>query len=204
MLTALLQEQKRLLAKIEAMETQLETERTAALAALPANFGHADLDSFIKELRRAAGEKSDSPKGSRKKRTVSAPVSTSVAKPAGLMPIGQAAAQAAAAPKPAVASLPISTPVAAAPAPAVLPEPTGTSLDDPANFGLLPDTSLLAQSSQDLAVYHGKLSVAVKFAQKVLHTSKVQARIWREWRQFERAAVELLRASAPGSGATAD
>ncbi|MBC8010908.1 MAG: hypothetical protein H7067_12525 [Burkholderiales bacterium] len=92
--------------------------------------------------------------------------------------------------------------VSAAPVAVVAPAartPIGTSLDDPANFGLLPDLALLetpAAPSPDAAARRARLSAALAFATKVLHTSRVPAVVWREWRQFERRATEMLRAGS--------
>jgi hypothetical protein len=87
-----------------------------------------------------------------------------------------------------------SQPVVTAPKPAEPPPLDGTSLDDPKHFGLLPDEAVLDSTDMDSRVHLARLSEALKFAQKVLHTSGVPAVIWREWRQFERKASEALRA----------
>lgn len=78
-------------------------------------------------------------------------------------------------------------------APAEPSRPSGTSLDDPKNFGLMPDPSLLEATNGDAQARQSKLSEALKFAQRVLHTSGVPAAVWREWRQFERKAGDALR-----------
>jgi hypothetical protein len=108
--------------------------------------------------------------------------------------------------KPAVVEL-VSRPAVAAggaPAPAGAPSkpaagpawPTGTSLEDPANFGLLPDRSVFAAGDLPATVQRERMRAALDFTNKVLHTSKVPAAVWREWRQFERQLLEVLREAA--------
>ena len=75
--------------------------------------------------------------------------------------------------------------------------PTGTSLDDPTNFGLMPDNSLLENSDADLVAHRIQLTKSLEFARNVLHTSRVPAAVWREWRNFERKGVEVLKGEAP-------
>jgi hypothetical protein len=74
------------------------------------------------------------------------------------------------------------------------PLPTGTSLDDPSNFGQLPDNALVDAATPDVE----QLRPALAFARRVLHTSRVPARVWRAWREFERRAAAVLRNATPG------
>lgn len=123
---------------------------------------------------------------------VIAPASPSATAPAPTTP----------APAPVRPSAPSASPALSAGAPresAPAPSrPTGTSLDDPANFGLMPDRGLLSRDGVDLQTFRSRLAEALRFAQRVLHTSRVPAAVWREWRQFERQAAEALRAATPG------
>lgn len=84
---------------------------------------------------------------------------------------------------------------AAAPAPAPA-RPTGTDLSDPKNFGLAPPIEELEQGSSSTEDYRKRLSAHLAFATKVLHTSRVPAEVWREWRAFEKTVQERLRALA--------
>lgn len=72
--------------------------------------------------------------------------------------------------------------------------PTGTNLSDPKNFGLMPPAADLERGSATDDEYRRRLARHIAFATKVLHTSGVPAAIWREWRAFEKAAHERLRA----------
>lgn len=83
--------------------------------------------------------------------------------------------------------------VASAP---VLPPPKippGTDLADPKNFGLLPPVHDLDRTSASDDEFRQRLARHIAFATKVLHTSRVPAEIWREWRIFEKAALQKLR-----------
>lgn len=93
---------------------------------------------------------------------------------------------------PSVRALP-TAPVAVAPKPETPRLPSGTSLDDPANFGQMPDFTLLERGALEVSVHRTQLADALRFATKVLHTSKVPAAVWREWRQFERQVMEAMR-----------
>lgn len=188
-----------LAAQVRALEQQVEAQRQARLARLPAEFGFKDLASFVRALRSAAqGKPSRARRVSRRKRAVR----PEVAKPAAVVAPAAMATQAAqtVVVAPTVSPVPVSVPSPAKPAPApvpVLARPTGTSLDDPANFGLMPDRSVLAESGQPLAQRRERMAEALRFATRVLHTSKVPAAVWREWRQFERQLTEALRATLP-------
>ncbi|MCU0791898.1 MAG: hypothetical protein MUE42_03390 [Opitutaceae bacterium] len=169
------------------MENQLEADRQARLAHLPAQFGYPDLGSFVRALRAAHAAPAKSPKSPRRRpRPATAPRKSS---PVAAPPV-------AATVPPATTPSHPSTPVAVAPA-AISLRPSGTSLDDPANFGLMPDRSVLDSAGAPLALYRERMSEALRFATRVLHTSKVPAAVWREWRQFERQLTEALRATLP-------
>ncbi len=71
--------------------------------------------------------------------------------------------------------------------------PTGTDLADPKNFGVRPPTEDLEQGSATGDEYRQRLARHIAFATTVLHTSRVPAVVWREWRTFEKAAQERLR-----------
>lgn len=83
-------------------------------------------------------------------------------------------------------------PASAASAP---PAPTGTDLADPKNFGLMPPTADLVPGPTPPDEYRKRLARHLAFANKVLHTSRVPAPVWREWRAFEKAVQERLRAT---------
>ena len=120
------------------------------------------------------------------------------------MPAAAAPAPSTPTPPPVIPATPSAAPslsAGAAPTPTPAPaptRPTGTSLDDPANFGLMPDRGLLSRDGLELHAFRDRLAEALRFAQRVLHTSRVPAAVWREWRQFERQAAEALRAATPG------
>jgi transcriptional regulator with XRE-family HTH domain len=90
---------------------------------------------------------------------------------------------------------PAATAVAAAPA--SKPLPTGSDLSDPANFGVLPDLALLTPGSLDEMAFRDRLSAEISRANKILHTPRVPAAVWRAWRQFEQQATERLRGGVP-------
>ena len=100
-------------------------------------------------------------------------------------------------------AVPTSISLSPTPAPAAAPElqpataprplPTGTSLSDPTQFGQLPDLSLLERGTKSDESFRAQLKTANTFAQQVLHTSKVPAAVWREWRDFARKAADVLR-----------
>lgn len=199
MLTALLKTKEQLISEIQKMEARLEHERNTALVALPAHFGYSDINDFIRELRRTAKAKPNKPLPPKKKERLATPARSSTSKIEATAPEQHSPRPPApksvevtktAAPSPQPGSPPSPGP---SPTPPSVAPPTGTSLEDPANFSLLPDLSVLDRNSQDLPTFQAKLGDALKFAQKVLHTSRVQAKIWREWRSFERSAIELLR-----------
>jgi transcriptional regulator with XRE-family HTH domain len=112
----------------------------------------------------------------------------------GLVPASIPAPVAAVAP---VAVIPPPVPSVSAPtAPAALPTPippVGTNLDDPANFTELPDFDILERGALSPAAHRDRLVAALARTSKILHTSRVRATVWREWRQFERKIQEALR-----------
>ena len=172
-LIARIQEHRRLAAEVVKLQAEIDRERTAALAALPASFGYPDMESFIKAMIHACRKP-------HRKKVAHTPraKAKAAAQPVKVEPdTGSGMAKAA----------------QAAQVPAEPPRPAGTSLDDPKNFGLLPALSLLETTGEDARSRQAKLSEALKFAQKVLHTSGVPAAVWREWRQFERKAGDLFR-----------
>src|SRR5690606_11854220 len=164
----LIKEYQQLVAEVARLQTEVDRELPAALAALPANYGYADMDSFIKAVVHACRQ-------SRPPRAA-ARVPLAKRKP-GKVAVGVGMAK----------------PEQPAQPPAEPPRPAGTSLDDPKNFGLMPDLGLLGTTSGDSPQQQAKLTGALKFAHQVLHTSGVPAPVWREWRQFERKASEVLR-----------
>lgn len=186
---------------------RLEREVQAELRELPRNFGFRDLESFITALKdavngrprekpavaRASGSKGRYPKAA------SAP-----ARPAGPTPEppGERAPTAASAP---VSALRVAAPVrpplgvalaaAVSSAPATEPkkeEPAEvcSTLDEPKKFNAPPPVELLEQVEN-----RAKLRESLQFCHRVLHTSGVRADVWRNWRAFERRAVEVLRAN---------
>lgn len=164
----LIKEYRQLVAEVVRLQAEVDRELPIALAALPANYGYPDMDSFIKAVVQACRQTrrpkpaTRAPRAKRKR--------AKVAIGAGLAKAEQSAQP-----------------------PAEPPRPVGTSLDDPKNFGLMPDLGLLETTSGDSPQQQAKLTGALKFAQQVLHTSGVPAAVWREWRQFERKASEVLR-----------
>lgn len=74
---------------------------------------------------------------------------------------------------------------------------TGTDLTDPKNFGVLRPTLELERGNESDDEYRQRLSRHRTVAGKVLHTSKVPAALWRDWRTFEKAAHAHLRNLLP-------
>ena len=163
-----IKEYQQLVAEVARLQAEVDRERPAALAALPAAYGYPDMDSFMKAVVHAC----------RQPRQPKTPARAPRAKhKRAKVTIGTGLAKAEQSAQP----------------PSEPPRPTGTSLDDPKNFGLMPDLGLLETTGGDSPQQQAKLSGALKFAQQVLHTSGVPAAVWREWRQFERKASEVLR-----------
>lgn len=163
-----LQELERQATQVKALEAQINADREAELASLPGKFGYPDLPSFVKAVRGACGARQPKARKTRKHDTAQPPA-----------PVGQVLAKSAQTPEP-------KPPAQAAP-------PIYTNLDDPANFGLLPDTALLELDISKDPAKRQLLTDALSFANRVLHTSKVPAAIWREWREFEKRIQERLR-----------
>lgn len=91
---------------------------------------------------------------------------------------------------------PAAADVSATPSPLPAPAPqtaTGADLSDPKNFGRLPPTAELEQGTASTDEYRLRLARHIAFATQVLHTSGVPAAVWREWRNFEKAARERAR-----------
>ncbi len=149
---------------IENLEAKLEADRQAALISLPKVYGYSNLTDFIQALQVACGAKKI------RKVKITPKVVTKA-------PKGQGLAK----------STPVETPNTV-PVIAV-----GTNLEDPVNFGVLPDTKLLDIDFVNNPTHRKNLKEALIFANRVLHTSKVPAAIWREWRQFELRGAEKLR-----------
>ena len=168
-----IKEHQQLVAEVARLQAEVDRERPAALAALPASFGYPDMDSFIKALI-AACRPVQRQKTSRARKPRAKTVAPALSAKPG---IGVGVAKSAQIAQP----------------PAEPARPSGTSLEDPKNFGLLPDLGLLEVIGGDTRTQQAKLADAVRFTQQVLHTSGVPAAIWREWRQFEQRASELLR-----------
>jgi hypothetical protein len=57
----------------------------------------------------------------------------------------------------------------------------------------MPPTADLEPGKAATDDYRQRLARHLAFANKVLHTSRVPAAVWREWRAFEKAAQEKLR-----------
>jgi len=91
---------------------------------------------------------------------------------------------------------PQETPVVV-PAPAAIkPSLTGTDLSDPTSFGVLPDASLLQSPNAGDADFRARCAAEISKANTILHTPRIPAAVWREWRQFEKLATEILRSGA--------
>lgn len=168
-----IKEHQQLVAEVARMQAEVDRERSAALAALPTSFGYPDVDSFIKALVAAC-------RPAQRQKTIRARkprIKTAAPSQPAKAEIGAGMAKS----------------VQAAQVTVTPPRPSGTSLDDPKTFGLLPDVSLLETTGGDTRAQQAKLVDSLKFTQQVLHTSGVPAVIWREWRQFEQKASELLR-----------
>lgn len=188
MLKDLIREHARMSAELRALEERIERERTNALAALPARFGYANLNAFIRAVKAAAQAAPKTTRALRRLGVGRAPAPALTPAPTSALP---------SAPHPATEAAPRAVPSAP-------PEPTGTSLDDPANFGLLPDYAVLERGSMGHAAYIEAVTKALRFAEKVLHTSKVPAKIWREWRQFERKATDAIHATQSAARSTTE
>ena len=164
----LIKEYKEIVAKVARLQAEVDRELPAALMALPASYGYADMNHFINAVVQVC-RPPPHPKAVR--RPPRAKISRAeVSVGSGMAKVGQAVR------------------LAAEPT-----RPAGSSLEDPKNFGLMPNLGLLETTGGDSLQQQAKLTDALKFAQQVLHTSGVPAAVWREWRQFERKASEVLR-----------
>lgn len=67
------------------------------------------------------------------------------------------------------------------------------SLSDPANYRQEPDRSILELNGSSAVQHKATLRAALLEAEKVLHTSRVPADIWRQWRAFEKLLREKIR-----------
>lgn len=106
--------------------------------------------------------------------------------------VAAVAVPAAARPAPLYAIPAPSAPVAVSPV--VSPPVIGSDLSDPVNFNELPDLGVLERGTLLPTAHRDRLVAALARATKVLHTSRVRASVWREWRQFERKIHALLQA----------
>lgn len=102
------------------------------------------------------------------------------------------AASAATRPAPLSAIPAPSAPVAVLPV--VAPPVIGSDLSDAVNFTELPDLGLLERGTLLPSAYREQLVAALARTTKILHTSRVRASVWREWRQFEKKIHALLHA----------
>lgn len=168
-LTERIKEHQQLVAEVARLQAEVDRDRQTALSALPIAYGYPDMDSFIQALTQACRQP-------QQRKTVMPHAKVVVKTKPANVEIGGGIAK--------------TTEVTKASEP---PSPSGISLDDSKNFGLLPDLSLLETTGEDTRIQQAKLADALKFAQQVLHTSGVPAAIWREWRQFEHRANEVLR-----------
>lgn len=73
------------------------------------------------------------------------------------------------------------------------PAPVVYSLSDPTHYRQLPDRSILELNGSNTTQHLGAFRTALQEAEKVLHTSRVPADIWRQWREFEKQLREKLR-----------
>ena len=149
-----------------------EADREAALAALPQKFGYPSLDEFLTAVTAACSPK----KRPYRRRQVTAPKT----------PKAKTATEVTAPKQPSVGT----TDDKAQEVPAL---PAGTDLNDPQNFGALPDESLLDAAASPDSGYYDRLAVALAYARKVLATSGVPAAVWRAWRFYEQKAGDILR-----------
>ena len=167
-----LQELEKQRAALSLLISKFNTDRGAALAALPQKFGCLSLDGFIAAVTEAYAPKK---RQNRRRKTTAAkrPKATSVIDaPAPQHPI------------------PASGNGGAQQAPAL---PTGSDLSDPRNFGTLPDVSLLNTSAAPDSAYYDRLGLALAHARRVLGTSGVPAAVWRAWRSHEQKVGDILR-----------
>ena len=68
----------------------------------------------------------------------------------------------------------------------------GGDILEPTNFQALPPIADLESQGRDILRYRADLKVLINRANKVLHTSKIPAKIWLAWREFEKRAQSML------------
>jgi hypothetical protein len=183
-----LEAHRKLVAELERRQAELDAQRMGELAELPARFGFVNLDDFLRALRAATRAK-DGPRvrkfGSVRTRRQSAQAKPEVR----IAPQTQTDA----------ASVVQTPPQVVKPAPVTPTWPQGNSLADPKNFGRRPDRAVFERGALSAEVHRSMLAEAMKFATQVLHTSKVPAQVWREWRAYERELQGALQATIPGA-----
>lgn len=82
-----------------------------------------------------------------------------------------------------------------------VPVVDAANLSDPKNFALLPDESACeVRPGEHQGAYRQRLAEELRRVEKILHTSGVVARVWREWRKFEHKLREALSAQGAASG----
>jgi hypothetical protein len=166
-------------AQIAHLEKSIAADLPDELASLPARHGFASLEDFITALTEAAGEKPTRAAAPRQPvRKLRQAPETPPASPQSANP----------------ATLPAPEP---APPPVPQPQPPRQDysgqpdLTDPAHFSEPPNFQLLENSPDP-----SRIRQAIDYANRILHTSRVPADIWVEWRKFEKAAVALLKQNA--------
>src|SRR5690606_14441990 len=110
-LTERIKEYQQLVAEVARLQAEVDRDRPAALAALPAAYGYPDMGSFIKAVLHACRQP-------RRRKPTRVPQAQTASQPSSAE-IGAGMAK---------ATQPASTPVEPS-------RPSGTSLDDPRNFG---------------------------------------------------------------------
>jgi hypothetical protein len=183
-----LETHRKLVAELERRQTELDAQRMRELAELPARFGFTDMDDFLQALRAAARTK-DGPRV-RKSGSVRTRRQSAQAKPE-VKIAEQTRTDAASV---------VQTPPLVVELAHVTPAwPQGDSLADPKNFGRRPDRAVFERGALSAEAHRSALAEALKFATQVLHTSKVPALVWREWRAYERELQGALQATILGA-----
>jgi hypothetical protein len=167
-----LQELEKQRAALSLLISRFNADREAALAALPQRFGYQSLNGFIAAVTAAY---SPEKRQYRRRKTTSAKqpkATTAAATPATREPT------------------PVRRNGDAQQAPVL---PAGSDLNDPQNFGTLPDVSLLDTPVAADSAYYDRIALALTQARKVLSTSGVPAAVWRAWRSYEQKTSGILR-----------
>lgn len=152
--------------------SRFEAKRAAALAALPQKFGYQSLDEFITAVTQASTPQKRPYRQRKETSAKKAKTKTAATEPAPKQP----------------------APGTSRDAPQQVPlPPTGSDLNDPLNFGALPDVSLLDVPTAADSGYYDHLALALAHARKVLGTSGVSPAVWRAWRSYEQKAGDILR-----------